>query len=132
MKILVPVRYPLTDASRETIECAIELVEGEDDAYLIFLHVNLRQRDESVTRIDLRRSITREFGNIQADYRIREGVDLESVIVDEAVRTGADRVVIGADRKHRLRETLDRILGVDGDIEATLRNNVEASITVVD
>jgi hypothetical protein len=77
MKILAPVRYPLTENSRTTIECALELKENEEakedtgEADLIVLHVDLFQDGGDVSREDLRREVEREFSEerVIADLR---------------------------------------------------------------
>ena len=73
MRVLVPVRYPLTKNSRRTVERALELA-GEEGAELVFLHVNLFQNERHASRKQLRSEIESEFGVEEASYAVRKEI----------------------------------------------------------
>lgn len=128
--VLAPVRYPLTEKSKNTVRRAIEIVEERPETHLVVLHVNLLQRGDHVTRADLRQTVKRDFGNVDADYRVRDGVMLEEALIDEAARSNADVVVIGEDDENRLLESIQRILGADADLESALREQLDVEVEV--
>lgn len=136
MKILVPVRYPLTKNSRGTVERALELkrdAEQDDEAEvpeLVFLHVDLFQNEGDVSRKQLRREVEREFDTGNASYVVRSGFLVEETILDEAANRDADVIVIGRTRSGKLRRALRRLIGNDPDIEKFLRKNLDVRIEV--
>ena len=138
MKILAPVRYPLTENSRTTIECALELKENEEakedtgEADLIVLHVDLFQDGGDVSREDLRREVEREFSVVDVAYAVREGFIVEEAILDEAANQGVDVIVVGKSRSGKLRRVLRRLIQSDPDIEAFLRENLDVRLEVAD
>ena len=136
MKILVPVRYPLTKNSRSTVERALELKqESEHDdgkgIQLVFLHVDLFQNEGNVSRKQLRREVEREFETGDASYVVRRGFIVEETILDEAASRGADVIVIGRTRSGKLRRALRRLVGNDPDVEEFLRENLDVRLEVV-
>lgn len=138
MKILAPVRYPLTENSRTTIECALKLKEKEEakedtgGAELIALHVDLFQDGGDVSRKDLRREVEREFSVGDVSYAVREGFIVEEAILDEAANQEVDVIVVGKSRSGKLRSALRRLIRRDPDIEAFLRENLDVRLEVAD
>lgn len=131
MRVLVPVRYPLTENSRRTVERALELRREEDeDVDIVFLHVNLFQNERKATRRELRREIEDEFGVSNASYTVRKGFLVEEAILEEAASQEADVIVIGRTRSGRLRRALRRLMRNDPDIENFLRENLDVRIEV--
>ena len=136
MKILVPVRYPLTKNSRSTVERALELKkesehDDDKDIQLVFLHVDLFQNEGNVSRKQLRREVEREFETGDASYVVRRGFIVEETILDEAASRGADVIVIGRTRSGKLRRALRRLVGNDPDVEEFLRENLDVRLEVV-
>ena len=136
MKILVPVRYPLTKNSRSTVERALELKKESEhddgkDIQLVFLHVDLFQNEGNVSRKQLRREVEREFETGDASYVVRRGFIVEETILDEAASRGADVIVIGRTRSGKLRRALRRLVGNDPDVEEFLRENLDVRLEVV-
>ena len=126
-RVVVPVRYPLTDHSKRTLSRAVEVAE-EKDADLTVLHVNLYHNSKHVRRAELKRAIEREFGRIErARYVIREGFLVEETILDEVVAEGADAVVIGRKQMGRWRRMLRKAFS-DPDIENYLREKLDVQI----
>lgn len=126
-RIVVPVRYPLTDHSKRTLSTAIETAE-ERDADLTVLHVNLYHDGKSIRRTELKRAVEGEFGRIpRARYVIREGFLVEETILDEIVAEGADAVVIGRKQIGRWRRMLRKAFS-DPDIETYLREKLDIDI----
>ncbi len=131
MRVLVPVRYPLTENSRRTVERALELRRRGDEAVdLVFMHVNLFQNEEKATRRELRREIEEMFDVSDASYSVRKGFLVEEAILEEAATQEADVIVIGRTRSGRLRKALRRLWRNDPDIENFLRENLDVRIEV--
>jgi len=131
MKILVPVRYPLTESSRKTVKRAVEIKDSsEEPVDVTVLHVNLIQSGDSVSREDLRRDVKAEF-DLGATYVVRKGFLMEETILEEAGRKELDMILIGKSRSGRLRRVFDRLVDRDPDLEAFLRENLNISIEVI-
>lgn len=134
MKLLVPIRYPLTKNSRKTLERAAEIKHEEDTEKPVnvhILHVDLIQDSKEVRREDLRREVGSEF-DFDAVYIVRRGFLVEETILEEAGRKGVDMVLIGKTRSSRLRRVFDRLINNNPDIETFLKDNLNVTIEVVD
>lgn len=130
-RVLVPVRYPLTEHSRRTLSEALRVVE-ERDADLTVLHVNLYHRGSDVTRTDLKRAVEKAFGSISnVRYVIRDGFLIEETILEEVAATRADIVVIGRKQVGRWRRAIRRLVD-DPNIENFLREKVDCELRTVD
>lgn len=131
MTVVVPVRYPLTDHSRRTLDEAIRVAD-ERNGSLTVLHVNLYHLGRTVSRPALRREVESEFGRLpNARYVVREGFLVEETLADEAVAEDADVVVLGQQSRGRFRRLLRR-LGSDPDIETYLRTKLDAEVVTVE
>jgi nucleotide-binding universal stress UspA family protein len=129
-RVVVPVRYPLTDHSEQTLAEAIRIAD-ERDAALSVLHVNLYHRSRNVTRRDLRQAVESAFGRVpNARYVVREGFLVEETILEEVAAEAADVVVIGHKQAGRWRRML-RKLTSDPDIESYLREKLDVEIVTV-
>jgi len=129
-QVVVPVRYPLSDHSRETLAEAIRIAE-EKGATLTVLHINLYQDTTRATRSDLKRAVEEEFGPVpNARYAVRQGLLVEESILEEAATEDADVVVIGKKQAGRWREMI-RGLVDDPDIEAFLRQELDCDVVTV-
>jgi len=128
--VVVPVRYPLTEHSRRTLQAAHELAE-ERDADLTVLHVDLYQDDRRVTWSDLRRSVERAFGPLERTrYVVRRSFLVEETILDEVAAEDADVVVVGSSQLSRWRRRLRSLLG-EPDVEAFLREQLDCELVTV-
>ncbi|MFB6207298.1 MAG: universal stress protein [Haloglomus sp.] len=129
-RVVVPVRYPLTDASKRTLEAAVELAR-EREAELTVLHVDLYQNDRYVTRTALKHATERAFGPIDdARYVVRRSFLVEQAILDEAAEEGADVVVIGTRQLSQWRRAIRSLLG-EPDVEAYLREHLDCELVTV-
>jgi nucleotide-binding universal stress UspA family protein len=129
-RIVVPVRYPLSHHSEQTLKTAIQTA-NEHDSELSILHVDLIQDANQVTRTDLKKAVESRFGEIQnARYVVRREFLVEETILEEIAAEGADIVVIGKKQVGRLRSTINRIIG-DPDIESFLRKKLDCEIVTV-
>ncbi len=129
--VVVPVRYPLTNHSRRTLEAAIEVAREQDGA-LTVLHVNLYQNGKTVTRTDLKAAVERHFGRLEnVRYVVRSGFLVEESILDEVGAEGADIVVIGSKQASRWRRLLRRFSD-NPDIEAYLRHHLDCEVRTVE
>jgi nucleotide-binding universal stress UspA family protein len=125
--VVVPVRYPLSDHSRATLERAIE-VAADHDADLTVLHVDLYQSDGDVTRAELKAAIEGAVGRIErARYVVRSGFLVEETILDEVAGENADYVVIGRKQTSRWRRAVRRLLD-DPDVEGFLRRELSCEV----
>lgn len=129
--ILVPIRYPIGDASARTLVEAGRLAEARSPATLVALHVNLIQYDEGYRAQELTSAISSVLEDVDAAVVTRRGFIVEEVILEEADQLGAD-VVLGANRRSRWRRLLRRLTGNDPDIGSYLRTNSAADIDVVE
>lgn len=130
MQVVVPVRYPLTDHSRATLEEAIRIAEDEAAA-LTVLHVNLYQSGKQITRSELKSAVEAEFGKLpNARYSVRKGLLVEQSILEEIAAEEADVVVIGKKQVSRWRQMVRRITD-DPDIEEFLRSRLDCRVVTV-
>ena len=131
MRVVVPVRYPLSKHSRRTLARAKEIAE-EAEAELTVLHVDLYQDNRGVTRSDLKRAVGRAFGDLgDVRFVVRHGFIVEESILEEIAAERADVVVIGRKQVGRWRSTVRRLVG-DPDIAAFLREELDCRIVTVD
>jgi nucleotide-binding universal stress UspA family protein len=125
--VVVPVRYPLSEHSRATLETAIRVAD-EQDAALTVLHVNLYQNSHRVTRAELRDAVEAEFGRLsRTSYSVTAGILVEETILEEVVALDADVVVIGKKQAGRWRSMIRRLTD-DMDIERFLREELDCEI----
>jgi nucleotide-binding universal stress UspA family protein len=130
-RIVAPVRYPLTERSKRTIERAAALAE-ERTADLIVLHVDLYQEEGYVTRTQLKRAVERAFGRPpRVRYVVRRSFIIEQTILEEVADEGADVVVVGRSRVGWVRRTLRRPIG-DPDVERLLREQADCEVVSVE
>jgi nucleotide-binding universal stress UspA family protein len=129
-RVVVPVRYPLTEHSERTLAEAIRIAD-ERDAALTVLHVNLYQRGREVSRADLKRAVEAEFGRVKhARYVVREGFLVEETILEEVAAEEADVVVIGHKQVGRWRQMLQKLTS-NPDIDGYLRGKLDAEVVTV-
>lgn len=127
--VVVPVRYPLSEHSRRTLETAIEVAE-ERDADLSVLHIDLYQSNGRVTQATLKRAIEAEFGPLpNAQYAVRSGFLVEETILDEAGLENADVVVIGRKQTSRWRRMIGRITG-EPNVGPFLRKQLDCEVVI--
>jgi nucleotide-binding universal stress UspA family protein len=130
VRVVVPVRYPLTKHSEATLSEAIRIAD-EREAELTVLHVNLYQENHDVTRAKLRNSVESAFGPLErVRYVVRRGFLVEETILEEAIADEADVVVLGSKQAGRWRRMLRRILD-DPDIETYLRRKLDCTVITV-
>ncbi|MFB6112449.1 MAG: universal stress protein [Halobacteriaceae archaeon] len=129
-RVLVPVRYPLSARSRQTLERAVE-VAREQDADLTVLHVNLYQLDRTVTRTQLKTAAERAVGRLsRARFVVRRGFLVEQTILEEVAAEGADIVVVGQTQVGRFRRLVRRLFD-EPNIESVLRNELDCEVVTV-
>lgn len=125
--VVVPVRYPLSEHSRATVERAIEVAEAEDAA-LTVLHVNQYHDSGQVSRADLKAAVEAEFGVLpNARYAVRTGLLVEETILEEVAEQRAEIVVVGSKQASRWRQMIRRLVD-DPDIEQYLQEELDAQI----
>jgi len=130
-QVVVPVRYPLSEHSRATLERAIEIAD-ERDAALTVIHVNLYHDNRQTSRSQLRESVEREFGQLpRTRYVVRNGLLVEETLLDEIAGADADVVVIGKKQVSRWRKMIRRLVD-DPDIERFLRTELDTEVVTVE
>jgi nucleotide-binding universal stress UspA family protein len=128
--VVVPVRYPLSDHSKATLQRAIDLAE-EEGADLTVFHVNLYQNSRRIKRAELKRAVESAFGRLpNTRYAIRSGFLVEETILDEVAAEGADFVVIGRKQAGRWRRMLRSIVD-EPDVEGFLREKLDCRVLTV-
>lgn len=128
--ILVPIRYPLTEASSRTLTAAERLAIERAPAELRVLHVNLFQNNERTKPSEILRAISSSTDEIEATVSTRRGFMVEEVILAEARAINADVVVVGENQKAAWRRFLSRIAGNTPDIGSFLRQNIGSEIEI--
>lgn len=126
-QVVVPVRYPLSDHSRTTLERAIDIANQRDVA-LTVLHVDLYQDGPSVTRRALKESVEEAFGPLEnTRYSVRGGLLVEETILEEVAAESADVVVIGKKQASRWRDMIRRLVD-EPNVERYLREELDAEV----
>ncbi len=129
-RVVVPVRYPLSEPSESTLREAVRIAR-ENDADITILHVDLYQDSRGVTRADLKRAAERAVGQIdRARYVVRRGFLVEETILEEVAAESADIVVIGTQQASRWRTMVKRFLD-DPDIETFLEEKLDCQVVTV-
>jgi len=130
IRVVVPVRYPLSSRSRSTLAEAIRIAD-ERDGFLTVLHINQYQDNKRVSRHQLRREVESAFGNLERTrYTVRKGLFVEEAILEEVAAEEADIVVIGTKQAGRWRRALRRLVG-DPDIEQFLGQHLDCELVTV-
>jgi len=126
-RVVVPVRYPLSEHSERTLRRAIRVAD-ERDAELTVLHVDLYQNGRKVTRTDLKREVEDRVGElVSTRYVVRHGFLVEETILEEVAAEEADVVVIGHKQAGRWRRMLNSLTN-DPDIETFLRDRLDCEV----
>jgi len=128
--VVVPVRYPLTTHSKNTLGKAIEIAR-ERDAQLTVLHVDLYHDSHHVTRSELKRSVESAFDVPEKmRYAVRKAFLVEETILEEVASENADVVVIGHKQAGRWRRMIRKLVD-DPDVESYLRQRVDCELVTV-
>lgn len=130
--ILVPIRYPLTDASSQTLAVAGRLAKERAPADLTILHVNLVQANGGIQTTELTQAISSVLDGVEASVITRRGFLVEEVILEEATQLGADVIVIGANRKPTWRQYLSQLIGNEPNVDSFLRENMSGEVEIVE
>lgn len=129
--VLVPIRYPLTAQSMQTLERASELTAEYNARELNVLHVNLFQYDEHATVQEIHRAIEPIVAGQPVTVNVVRGFLIEEVIQDEAERIQADLIVMGQNTKASWRRLLSRILGNEPAVANHLQSTTDAAVEVI-
>ena len=129
--VLVPVRYPLQEASVETIAHAVDVADELGDAHLYLLHVNVLHKGEDVDRTQFRRAVDEQVDTPpETSCHVRDAYLIEKAIHKEAAEQDVDYVVIGQSMRAQWRQLLADYLGIGVDLEAFLENQLNAELVV--
>lgn len=130
VRLVVPVRYPLTGRSKRTLSEAFSIAH-DSDADITVLHVNLYQNGRAITQADLQYAVEAEFGRVpHTEYVVRAGFLVEETIIDEVTGENADIVVIGQLQPSRWQRILRRVLP-EPDVEAVLKDRLDCPVIAV-
>ena len=130
-RVVVPVRYPLSEHSEQTLRRAVQVAD-ERDADLTVLHVDLFQNGRKVTRTDLKRAVEQRLGElVNTRYVVCRGFLVEETILEEVAAEEADIVVIGHKQAGRWRRMVNSLTN-DPDIETYLRDRLDCEVITAD
>lgn len=133
MLVCVPIRYPPSDASRATLERAVE-VATDEDAMLAVVHIDLYQKDRDVTQNQLERTVRRTV-DVPRDTRfvIRKGFIVEEAILETVVELEADAVVLGSKQQRGFRRIANMMFpNRRMNIDDYLREEYDCDCIIVD
>ncbi|MEE8168736.1 MAG: hypothetical protein V3T58_07690 [Candidatus Hydrothermarchaeales archaeon] len=82
-KILVPLRYPITQRGVRTLKKALEAAP-EADTVLIVYHINLLYEDNKITKRMLQREVEEEVPEVNALPKVTYSVE-NSYLLDESI-----------------------------------------------
>ena len=130
--LLVPLRYPLTEHSTQTLAYAQDLTSdtAEEDVHLFILYVNVFQQHDNVQEAEIRRAITPLLKEVPFTVLTRGGFLVEEIILDEAQNLDADYIVVGKNQRPWWLRIPSRLLGNDLKLASFLQKNTESNITV--
>ncbi|AEN06541.1 universal stress protein [Halolamina sp.] len=130
--ILVPIRYPLTDQSTQTLAAAGRLAHDHTPADLRVLHVNLYQTGDDTQTTELTRAISSTLDGVEASVITRQGFLVEEVILEEASQIDADIVVVGTNQQATWRRLLRRLLQNDPNVGTFLRDHTTKDTDIME
>ncbi|WP_226005978.1 universal stress protein [Natrinema salinisoli] len=128
--VLVPIRYPLTAKSTQTLTSAERIAHDYNNAQLIIFHVNLFQYNENVKEAEIRQAVTPVLDDVPFSVSIRQGFLIEEVILEEAQQRNIDAIVIGEKQNPLWRRAINMLLRNDPDIAPFLKENTGTDIEV--
>lgn len=129
-RVVVPVRYPLTEHSRQTVREAVRIAD-EADADLTVIHVNLFQQGQEVSQRDLKRAVESDVGRIDdVRFVVRRGFVVEETLLEEIAAEDADVVVIGEAQTARWRQMIRRLVD-EPDVEEYLSERLDCQLVIV-
>lgn len=129
-RLIVPVRYPLTNRSKRTLSEAFS-VAHDYNADITVLHVNLYQSGRTITQTDLQYAVEAEFGRVpHKEYVVRTGFLVEETIIDEVIGENADIVVVGQIKSSWWQQILQRLLSRP-DVETALKERLDCTVIPV-
>jgi K+-sensing histidine kinase KdpD len=130
--ILVPIRYPLTEQSAQTLSTAGRLARDHAPADLTALHVNLHQKGSTAQKREITRAVSSTLDGVNASVMIRQGYLVEEEILEEAKQLDADIIVVGANQQATWKKVLSRILRNDPEIGVFLRENATTNTKIME
>jgi K+-sensing histidine kinase KdpD len=129
-RVVVPVRYPLTEHSRQTVTEAVRIAEDED-AELTVIHVNLFQQGQEVSQRELKRAVEGDLGRLEnVRFVVRRGFVVEETLLEEIAAEDADVVVIGEAQTARWRQMIRRLVD-EPDVETYLSEHLDCELVTV-
>lgn len=131
MIFMIPIRYPLTDASIRTLKHASELAKSDNISDVYVLHINIFQNGENFNRYEISRAISPFFEDCNPTVVTRNGFLVEKAIATEALDLGADIIVIGKNQNSTWKRILSKIFGNNPDVGSYLRERTPAKVKVV-
>jgi hypothetical protein len=121
MKILIPVRYPITETNKCSIQRGTDLVAGMVNPKLLIFYLNELQRKRRVGRDILREEVEAHFDDLDASHIVRDGFTGEEAIIEEAIRRGRNHIALSQYRHDRWKQLLDDTFALDRSAEDLIR-----------
>lgn len=128
--ILVPIRYPLTAQTMQTLVSAKHIANSYDDAELLIFHVNLFQYNENVKEAEIRQAVAPMLEDVAFSVSVQQGFLIEEVILEEVQQRDVDTVVIGEKQRPLWRRVLNIVLRSEPDIAPFLEKHTGPNIDV--
>jgi K+-sensing histidine kinase KdpD len=129
-RVVVPVRYPLTERSRHTVSEAVRIAD-DGDAELTVVHVNLFQQGQEVSQRELKRAVEADLGALEnTRFVVRRGFVVEETLLEEIAAEKADVVVIGEAQTARWRRVIRRVVD-EPDVEKYLSERLDCRLVTV-
>lgn len=130
--ILVPIRFPLTEQSTQTLATAGRLARDHTPVDLTVLHVNVYQKGSDIQKREITRAVSSTLDGLDASVMIRQGYLVEEEILKEATQLGADIIVVGANQQASWRKVLNRVLRNDPEVGPFLRENATTNTKIME
>lgn len=131
MNILVPVQYPLTEANRRAIRHGQNLTKGGDKTELLIFHLNQILGDRRVGRKDLRITVEKTVGDIDANYIVRDGFFIEEATIEIAIEFEMELIILSEQRLNRWQRLLSVMFGIERDLEKVIKDATGIEVAVI-
>ncbi len=132
-RVLVPLRYPITERGKKTLKKALEAYNPEESS-LIFYHINLLYEDERISRKQLKMSVEELIPELKDSLNVVYSVE-NSYLLDESIlkKISTSRIsaaILGASMAPRWRKFL-KFWGAY-KISDEIKNAAECKVIVVE
>ncbi len=131
-KILVPLRFPITERGKKTLGKVLA-VSGPEDSLLIIYHVNLLYEEERVSKKQLKTAVEKvipEFNDKKITYSVENSYLLDESILKKISTGRIDAVIMGKSMLPRWRKFIK--FWSAHKISEEIKNAAECKVIVVE